>query len=105
MNALFCLIVTLLNLYWWVILVYVIMDMLIKFNVINLYNHVVSVIYTTLSRLSEPVLRPLRAILPDLGGIDLSPLLVLIGLTVLVIFIASDIAPMLGVTRICAVPA
>ena len=68
------LILNLLNLYFWVILITVIMSWLIGFNVINGANPYVRQISYALHRLTEPLLGPIRRFLPDLGGLDVSPI-------------------------------
>ena len=68
----------LLNILWWIIIVQAVMSWLIAFNVINTHNDFVRSIYIALDRLTEPLYRPVRKILPDFGGIDFSPLVVLI---------------------------
>ena len=60
--------------------IYIIFSLLISFNVINAYNQLVSIIYGTLYKLYEPILRPIRNFMPDLGGLDLSPILLFIAL-------------------------
>ena len=79
-NPFLWLILTLLNLYFYVILASVIMSWLIGFNVINGANPYVRQIGYALHRLTEPLLGPIRRFLPDLGGIDISPILLLLGL-------------------------
>ena len=69
---------TLFRLYFYVVFASVIYGWLIAFNVVNPYNGVVRTIGTGLTRLTEPVLRPIRRTLPDLGGIDLSPIVLLL---------------------------
>lgn len=75
----------LLSLYWWVILASVIMSWLISFNVVNAHNPTVRTIWNALLALTEPLLRPIRnvlnRVLPKLGGIDISPIFLLLGLT------------------------
>lgn len=56
------------------LIVYAIMSWLIAFNVINTYNSFVRGVQRTLERILEPLLRPIRRIIPDMGGIDLSPM-------------------------------
>jgi YggT family protein len=68
---------------WWIIIVQAILSWLIAFNVINTHNDVVRMIWMTLDRMTEPLYRPIRKIMPDFGPLDLSPLVVLIGLTIL----------------------
>ncbi|SDG22508.1 MULTISPECIES: YggT family protein [Thalassobaculum] len=58
--------------------VYIVIDLLVKFGVLNAYNQVVQVVMNFLSRVFEPMLRPIRSILPDLGGIDISPVILVL---------------------------
>lgn len=67
----------------WIILIQFILSILISFNVINTYNDFVRSLVTGLDRLTEPLYRPVRRILPDFGTIDFSPLVVLILLSIL----------------------
>ena len=78
MKSLYWLIDYILGLYLILLFVYVILGLLINFGVVNAYNRAVSMIYEFLMRITEPVLRPVRRILPNLGPIDLSPLVVVI---------------------------
>ncbi len=57
---------------------WVILSLLISFNIVNRWHPIVSRVYDALSRLLEPMLRPIRRVLPDLGGIDISPILLII---------------------------
>lgn len=68
----------LLNVLWWIIIVQAILSWLIAFNVINTYNQFVASIWRALNTLTEPLYRPIRRILPDFGGLDLSPMVVLV---------------------------
>ena len=72
-----------LNLYLWIIILSVVMSWLISFGIINPYNRFVMMIHSSLSRLTEPLLQPLRRILPNLGGMDLSPLALGLGVILL----------------------
>jgi YggT family protein len=65
---------------FWIIIIMVVMSWLIAFNVLNNSNNIVRQINYTLHRLTEPMLGPIRRFMPDLGGIDLSPLVLLLGL-------------------------
>lgn len=78
MLALFQTIDLALNLYTWVLIASAIFSWLYAFNVINSSNRFVNSIGTFLYNVTEPVLRPLRRVLPDLGGIDISPIVVLL---------------------------
>jgi YggT family protein len=66
------------NLYIWIIIASAIMSWLIAFNVINPYNQFVRSIWTGLNALTEPLLRPIRRRMPDLGGIDISPMVLIL---------------------------
>jgi len=80
MQSVIILINQIINLYIWIIIAGAILSWLIAFNVINLHNQFVYTIARTLDALTEPVLRPIRNILPDLGGIDVSPIVLILGL-------------------------
>ncbi len=71
-------ILLLLEAYKWVIIIAVIMSWLIAFNVVNTRNQIVGMIADFLYRLTEPAFRAVRGWLPHLGGLDLSPLIVLL---------------------------
>jgi YggT family protein len=73
----------LLNVLWWIIIVQAILSWLIAFNVINTYNEFVGSIWRALRTLTEPLYRPIRRILPDFGGLDLSPMVVLVILLII----------------------
>ena len=75
MNAVLWLIKTVINLYIWIIILQVVMSWLIAFNVINTNNRFVYLVGDFLYRLTEPAMRPIRRILPNLGGIDVSPVI------------------------------
>ena len=68
----------LLDVVWWVIIGQVILSWLIAFNVINVHSGGVRAFIVALDRLTAPLYRPIRRLLPDFGGIDFSPLVVLI---------------------------
>ncbi|MGL4728471.1 MAG: YggT family protein [Bosea sp. (in: a-proteobacteria)] len=57
-----------------------ILSWLVAFNVINTSNRAVYMIWDTLNRLSDPILSPIRRIMPNLGGIDISPIIAILGL-------------------------
>ena len=71
-------IIYLLNAYWWVVIIAVVLTWLIAFNVVNTRNQIVGMIADFFYRVTEPVFRPIRAWMPNLGGIDFSPLIVLL---------------------------
>ncbi|MEZ5773340.1 MAG: YggT family protein [Hyphomicrobiaceae bacterium] len=80
MTSVLNLISTLASLYVYVIIIAVVMSWLIAFNVINRRNQIVYTITDTLYRLTEPVMGPIRRALPNLGAIDISPIIVLLAL-------------------------
>ncbi|MGV3490551.1 MAG: YggT family protein [Devosia sp.] len=67
-----------LNIVWWIFLIMIIMSWLISFNVINTRNQFVASVWRVLNQITEPILRPIRRILPNMGGLDLSPLIVFV---------------------------
>lgn len=97
MTALFWLIDTALEIYVFLLIVWVIVSWLVAFNVINTYNRFVALVMDFLYRITEPPLRPIRRFIPDLGGIDISPLILLLLVQALRIFMRSSLAPALGV--------
>lgn len=60
------------------LLVYIILGLLVSFAVVNSHNQVVAIIMGTLHRIFEPMLRPIRNFLPNLGGLDISPVFLFI---------------------------
>ncbi len=72
------LVLTVIDLYFWIIIASAIMSWLIAFNVINTRNQFVATVWDTLIRLTEPALAPIRRIMPNLGGIDISPVILLL---------------------------
>lgn len=78
MGALLWLILQVINIYVWLIILQVVLSWLIAFNVINTSNRFVYMVGDFLYRITEPAMRPIRRILPNLGGIDLSPLVLLL---------------------------
>ncbi|ODN71097.1 YggT family protein [Methylobrevis pamukkalensis] len=74
MRAILDVIMIALDLYMWVVIASVIFSWLYAFNVINPRNQFVSMVGNALYQVTEPVLRPIRNILPNLGGLDLSPI-------------------------------
>ena len=69
-----------LGLYLWVVIAGAVMSWLVAFDVINLRNRLVATIYDTCERITTPVLNPIRKVIPNLGGVDLSPVALIIGI-------------------------
>lgn len=82
----------LLTLYIYILIAAAVMSWLIAFNIVNPHNQIVAVIAEFLYRITEPVLRPVRNLLPNLGGIDISPVIVIL----IIVFIQSVIFPNLA---------
>ena len=80
MMSLVFLIDKILEIYSWVIIGSAIVSWLIAFGVVNVRNQFVRTVVDVLFRLTEPLLRPIRRMLPNLGGVDISPVVVLLGI-------------------------
>ncbi len=81
MIPLFYVINVVLNLYWWAVVIYLVISWLEAFNIINRYNQAVYNVNAFLFRIVEPALLPIRRLLPHFSGIDLSPLVLLLGIS------------------------
>jgi len=75
---------------WWIVIIQVIMSWLINFQVLNLQQPIVYQIWAGLNRLLAPVYDPIRRVLPNMGGIDLSPMVLILGLYALRIVIGNN---------------
>ncbi len=95
MIALIQTLVLALDLYWWIIIASAIFSWLYAFNVVNPRNQFVGTIGNALYRLTEPALRPIRRFIPDLGGIDISPIILLLILFFVRQFLLTTVAPLL----------
>lgn len=73
----------LLDVVWWIIFVQFILSLLITFNVVNTHSGFVRSLYEGLERLTEPMYRPIRRVLPNMQGLDLSPMVVLVTIAIL----------------------
>ena len=80
MNPFLWLITTIINLYIWILIASAVLSWLIVFNVVNTRNPIVNSVGDFLYRVTEPALRPIRSVMPNLGGIDISPVILIIGL-------------------------
>jgi YggT family protein len=67
-----------LTIVWWIFLIMIIMSWLISFNVINTRNNFVDSVWRVLNAITEPILKPIRRIIPPVGGLDLSPIVVFV---------------------------
>jgi YggT family protein len=83
MRALLDVILIALQLYIWLLIAQAVLSWLIAFNVVNTRNQFVAMVWDFLYRITEPALGPIRRLLPNLGGIDISPVILIL----LIIFI------------------
>ncbi|MCP4937202.1 MAG: YggT family protein [bacterium] len=97
MTAVIFLLVSILDIAWWFVIIGVVMSWLVAFNVINLQNQFVYSVYSSLNSLIEPMLKPIRRFLPDMGGIDISPIVLLLAISFIRIWVVTSLAPLLGV--------
>ncbi len=95
MKAVLWLVDTLIDIYIWILIAQAILSWLLAFGVVNRYNRAVAVIGDFLYRVTEPALRPIRALLPNFGGIDISPVILILLLMFLRKLILYDLAPSL----------
>ena len=86
--ALFDIVLFLLRLLSILVIVQVILSWLVAFNVVNLHQPFVRALYTGMDRVTEPVYRPIRKVLPDFGGLDFSPIVLLLLIQVISMLVA-----------------
>ena len=80
MIAIYNLINTVITIYIWLLIAMVVLSLLVSFNMVNTGNRFIYTIGDFLNRITEPLLRPIRNILPNLGGIDISPMVLILAL-------------------------
>ena len=78
MGSLVIILLYVINIVWFIVIAHVVMSWLIGFNVLNRHQPLVNSIWTALNRLLEPIYGPIRRVLPDMGGLDLSPLVLIV---------------------------
>ncbi|HVA14328.1 MAG TPA: YggT family protein [Stellaceae bacterium] len=71
-------VVALLDIYWWLVIIQAVVSWLIAFNILNTYSRPVAMVLDFLYRITEPALRPIRQFLPLIGGLDISPVILLL---------------------------
>ena len=96
MRALFEVIYLALDFYIWIIIASAVFSWLYAFNVVNMNNRFVGMIGNFLHQMTEPVLRPIRRIMSNLGSIDISPIILIFGIFFLQRIIAYNIIPNLS---------
>jgi YggT family protein len=70
--------VAILDIYWWLVIIQAVVSWLIAFNIINTYSRPVAMVLDFLYRVTEPALRPIRRFVPVMGGLDISPIILLL---------------------------
>ncbi len=93
MFAVWQLLDTIISIYVFVVIISVVLTWLVQFNVINTSNQLVYMVGDFLYRITEPVLRRIRSVMPSIGGIDLSPLILLLVL----VFVRSLLPELFGI--------
>ena len=93
MKAILDVILLALQLYVWLLIASAVLSWLVAFNVVNTRNQFVSGVADFLYRVTEPVLRPIRKRMPDLGGLDLSPIIVILLIWLIQMYIMEYIYP------------
>jgi len=78
MRSILYVILLVLDLYIWLLIAAAVLSWLVAFNVINARNQFVAMVGDFLYRITEPVLRPIRSMLPNLGGLDVSPVILIL---------------------------
>ncbi len=94
MRAILDVILIALDLYVWIIIISAVLSWLVAFNVVNTRNQLVSTIYEAVYRLTEPALRPIRSFMPNLGGLDISPIVLLLAIFLVQRVIMYNIYPL-----------
>lgn len=79
MRAILDVVLLVLDLYQWVVIAGVVLSWLLTFNVVNYSNNFVRMVWQAVNALTEPLLAPIRRFMPNLGGLDLSPVILLLG--------------------------
>ena len=92
MASILQLILTVIQIYTWIVIASAVFSWLYAFNVVNPRNQFIAMVGNALYKLTEPALRPIRRVLPDLGGLDLSPLVLLLGLFFIRVLIINNYA-------------
>ena len=78
MHSFYILLLDCLSIYMWLVVIGVVLSWLIQFNIINISNRFVYLVMNFISRATEPLLTPIRNLLPDMGGLDISPVILIL---------------------------
>lgn len=92
MGSIAMILLMILNLAWWVCIIHIVMSWLINFDVINLRQNFVRSVWYGLNNLLEPIYGRIRSVLPQMGGLDLAPLVFLLAIAALRIVISNNLA-------------
>ncbi len=92
MTSLFQILILLIDVAFFIVIVYIIIGWLIAFQVLNLGQPIVAQLWLGLNRLLEPVFGPIRRLLPPLGGLDLAPLIMILALYIIEIILRNNAA-------------
>jgi YggT family protein len=71
-------VIAILDIYWYLVIIQAVVSWLIAFNIINTYSRPVAMLLDFLYRITEPLLRPIRQFMPSFGGLDVSPVILLL---------------------------
>jgi YggT family protein len=94
MRAILEIILLILDLYVWLLIASAILSWLIAFNVVNTRNQLVAAIAEFLYRITEPLLAPIRSIMPNLGGLDISPIILILLIYLIEKLIVYNVMPL-----------
>ena len=94
MYAIFQLLDSLISLYLWCLFIFVILSWLINFGIVNTQNRFIYLLMDFLYKITEPALRPIRRFVPNFGGIDISPIILVLGLIFVRNLIVVDLVKM-----------
>jgi YggT family protein len=92
MTSIFQILMLLLSVAKFIVIAHIIMSWLINFGVLNMGQPIVAQIWDGLNRLLEPIYGPIRRMLPSMGGLDLAPLVVILGILALEIILQNNVA-------------
>lgn len=92
MTSIFQILMLLIDVAFLIVVVHIIMSWLINFGVLNMGQPIVAQIWDGLNRLLQPIYDPIRRLLPNMGGLDLAPLIVILGLYIVKIILRNNVA-------------
>jgi YggT family protein len=78
MEPILLLLYRVIDIYFYILIINIVLSWLIAFNIVNMQNKIVVLILYATNRLTDPLLNPVRRILPNLGGIDISPIILVL---------------------------